>query len=92
MCPLSDKIAAVVPKYISVRNAEALTGQGYRWCRDTAHELGVTVVAFGRKRFIPAAEFFAALEKAGAAGKTEPEVEQDPTAEVFKAMGWQVPK
>jgi hypothetical protein len=78
--------ALVTPKYISVRNAEALTGQGYRWCRDMAHALGVQVLHVGRKRFIPAAEFFAALEKASET-PAPGVLSADPTAAILASLG-----
>jgi hypothetical protein len=97
-CDLSDEniatvspkyisAAAVNPKYISEQNAKALVGQGYRWCRDKAHELGVKVIAVGRKRFIPAAEFFAALERASQLPAPEVESPEDATASVLASLG-----
>ncbi len=64
-------------------------GQGYRWCRDTAHALGVPVINIGRKRLIPAAAFFAALEKASETAAPGV-VSADPTASVLAALGLEV--
>lgn len=82
-------VASATPKYISVRNAEAIVGQGYRWVRDTARALGVRVIPVGKKRLIPADEFFAAVERQQQVATTDP---VDPTDAVLAQLGLQVRK
>lgn len=72
---------------ISDRNSVDVTGQGFRWVKRTAPMIGVRVIKRGRKRFVPAAEFMAALEAHDdQPASVEP---QDPTAVVFAALGWE---
>lgn len=79
------KSSTVFPKYISVRNAEAVTGQGYRWCRDTATSLGVPIIRQGRKLLIVADAFFEALERGDRAEQQAPQ--QDPAEQVRALLG-----
>lgn len=82
--------ARVEALYISTKNAEAVVGQSWRWCRDQAKRLGVNIRGGkgGRKPFILAAEFSAALERA----EPEKTTPLDPTAAAFAALGWELPK
>lgn len=48
-------------RYISSRNAEAVVGQSWRWCRDHAKAWGVEILRVDGKSFIEAARFCAAL-------------------------------
>lgn len=64
-----------LPLLIGPKNAEAVTGFSWRWCRDAARRLAVPFVCHGRKRAIRADLFLAALEseRDSAAGATEHE-------------------
>jgi hypothetical protein len=58
------KVARVVsyPLIIGPKNAEAVTGFPWRWCRDTARRLCVPFIGHGRKQGVRADLFLAALE------------------------------
>jgi hypothetical protein len=79
-------VAALV---IGPRNAEAAVGFPWRWCRDTALELGVPFVGHGRKRGIMAADFIAALRRESATPR-DPQAPEatlpDPAAEVRRLL------
>lgn len=86
------ELPLVAPLLLGPANALAVVGAPWRWVRDTARELGVPTIGAGKKRFVPAAAFVAALE---AAGKTqcvddaaEPET-LDPAEAVRRALGRQ---
>lgn len=77
------------PLLIGPGNALAAVGAPWRWVRDTARELGVRFVGAGKKRFVPAAEFLAALERGG---RTVEDLEtlavaSDPAEAVRRALG-----
>ena len=73
------------PVLLGPRNCEAFVGANWRWCRDTAHRLGVRFVGAGRKRFIPALEFFAAHEREE--GASPRDASADPAGSVRAALG-----
>jgi hypothetical protein len=50
------------PLFIGPRNAEAVTGQAWRWCRDHARAWGVPILRVDAKPLIRTDEFAAALE------------------------------
>lgn len=77
--------ATATPLLIGPANAAAVVGAPWRWVRDTARALGVRFVGHGRKAFVPAAEFFAALERTGADQVDAPEL--DPAEAVRTALG-----
>ena len=58
---------AVAAIYIGQRNAEALTGQSFRYWRDHAEQLGLEILRVNGKSFIRAAQLAAAIERAAAA-------------------------
>ena len=60
---LGSHIDASRAEYIGPRNAEAVTGQPWRWCRDHARLWGVPILRADAKPLIPAGEFFRALER-----------------------------
>lgn len=61
--PPAVKPRFVAPLFIGTENAEAVIGRDWRWCRDTATELGVPFVRIRRKLLIPADRFVEALSK-----------------------------
>jgi hypothetical protein len=56
-------IERVSPLFISTGNAEAATGQSWRWCKNMAALLNVPVLGAGKKQLIDAAKFRDALER-----------------------------
>jgi hypothetical protein len=50
------------PAFIGPRNAEAVTGQSWRWCRDHARAWGVVVLRVDAKPLVRLDEFVVALE------------------------------
>jgi hypothetical protein len=75
---------------LSVRNCEAVIGQGWRWAKEHAIEWGVPIITIDRKRFIDADQFLAAMAKASET-PAPGEPSADPTATVFAALGWVKP-
>jgi hypothetical protein len=53
-------------RFLGPKNAEAVVGHSWRWCRDHARTWGVQLLTVDRKTVIPAEAFFAALEAHGA--------------------------
>lgn len=49
-------------RFIGPRNAEAVVGQSWRWCRDHARAWGVPVLRVDAKPLIPVDQFLAALQ------------------------------
>ncbi len=80
----------ILPMLLGPANAAAATGASWRWVRDTAALLGVRFVGAGRKRFVPAAEFLAALAR-DAEPSNDPAVgtPEDPAVVVRRALGLQ---
>jgi len=54
-----------LPLLVGPRNAEAVTGFPWRWCRDRAVALRVPFLGAGQKRALRADLFIAALERSG---------------------------
>jgi hypothetical protein len=52
----------VAARFLGPKNAEAVVGHPWRWCRDHARAWGVPVLTVDRKTCIPTEPFFAALE------------------------------
>lgn len=69
---------------IGPANALHVVGAPWRWCRNTARELGVQLVGTRRRQLIPAGEFLAALRARPEADKPEP---IDPAEQVRRALG-----
>ena len=86
-----------VPLLIGPKNAEAVVGVPWRWCRDWARNLGIRLVGTGKKQLIPAAEFIAALGREGfppvandaAVGRAEPIPPTDPQLAILRRLGMQ---
>ena len=57
---MSEQPTAVL---VSTRNAEAVTGQSWRWCREFALNNGVPVRKAGKKPFVVAEELLEAIKK-----------------------------
>lgn len=74
----------VAPLLIGPANAEAAMGAPWRWVRRRAAELGVPVIGSGRKTFVRAADFIAALERGSAPDTNAP---ADPAEQVRAALG-----
>ena len=78
----------VSPLCIGPGNALAAVGAPWRWCRDTAHDLGVPLVGTKRRQLIPAGDFLAALKAAKVeAGAPLDIVYADPAAEIRRRLG-----
>jgi hypothetical protein len=60
---MGEHMSQITPLLIGPANAVAATGANWRWVRSTAAELGVPIVGHGRKQFVNAAAFMAALER-----------------------------
>lgn len=75
----------MIPRYISNHNAIEQIGQKIDWCVEAAKRLGVRVKREGRKRLIPAAEFFAAIEREQEAESKG--VPLDYEAELLRSLG-----
>lgn len=59
--------AQAAPLTLSARNCEALVGMSWKWCTTFARAHGVRILRVSeRKQLLPAAEFFAAIEKEAA--------------------------
>jgi hypothetical protein len=84
-----------VPLLIGPKNAEAVVGVPWRWCRDWARSLGIRLVGSGKKKLIPAAAFVAALEQHrfpsvandGTVGRAEPVPPLDAEAAILDRLG-----
>lgn len=55
---MADRVA----RFLGPKNAEAVVGHSWRWCRDHARAWGVRLLTVDRKTVIPAEAFYAALE------------------------------
>lgn len=75
----------MAPIYIGPANAEHVIGQPWRWTRDTARRLGVSILKVGGKPLIRAAELAAALEREAALGAPSPAL--DARAELARRLG-----
>lgn len=75
----------MIPRYLSNHNCVEQTGQKMPWLLAAAGRLGVKVHKDGRKRLIPAGEFFAALEREEQAEARG--VPLDYEAELLKRLG-----
>jgi len=81
----------VAPLFISTGNAEACTGQSWRWCRDMARALGVPLLGAGKKQLVDAAKFRAALEGLVDGGIAEPgNTVTDPAEQIRQRLGLRV--
>ena len=76
------RTSPVVPIAIGPGNALAVTGWPWRHVRDYATALGVRFIGAGRKRAIPAAAFFEAIERTS--GKTPA---ADPVTAILRQLG-----
>jgi hypothetical protein len=76
----------VRPLLLGPKNCLAAIGADWRWCRDQARALGVPLVGSGRKQFVRADLFLAALE-AASNDTAEPEDETDAAAEIRRLVG-----
>ncbi|MBI3204508.1 MAG: hypothetical protein HYZ29_23435 [Myxococcales bacterium] len=87
---MKDPKSPVAPMLLGPANAESAVGAPWRWVRDAASELGVRFVGHGRKRFVVASEFMAALARV-ASTSVEPAAvaagPADPAAAVRQALG-----
>ena len=72
------------PVLIGAANAESATGMSWRHLRDHAQELGVPIVAIGRRRAVRTADLLAALAARDPVQPTEPE---DPTEAMRRRIG-----
>lgn len=75
----------VRPVLLGPKNCEAAVGAPWRWVRDQAAVLGVPLVGSGRKQFVRADLFLAALEAANET--TEPPAELDAAEQVRRLIG-----
>lgn len=76
----------MAPVLLGPANALAATGASWRWVRDAAAELRVPLLKHGKKQFVDAAAFVAALRKAQAAGDApRPEGQEDEPMSVEEA-------
>lgn len=83
---MTDSKQKVNPILIGPANAIAATGLPWRWCRDTASELGVPFVGARRKRAIRADAFVAALEGSSRNGGTANGASAVDPAEKIRAL------
>jgi hypothetical protein len=74
------------PITIGPRNAEAATGVSWRWIRDHAPELGITIIQVDGKRVVLASELLAALERRARPETDEPQVDNDELAEMRRRI------
>ena len=70
----------MLPIAISSKNAESAVGVPWRWLRDHAAELGVTIIKIGGKSMIKADDLLAALERRACPTTDEPQVDGDELA------------
>jgi hypothetical protein len=59
---MSKRAPEPVARFLGPKNAEAVVGHPWRWCRDHARAWGIQLLTVDRKTVIPAEPFFAALE------------------------------
>lgn len=72
---------------VSTRNAEAVTGQSWRWCREFALNHGVAVHSAGRKPFVLADELVVAIKRVALADVDENEASLLAEENVLKQLG-----
>lgn len=86
---LAAAAAPVAPLYIAPGNCEQLIGHKPRWVKETAVKLGVPILRppDSRKWLINAAQFMAAIERAGLVREPEvPHVPEPGSAEELEQM------
>jgi hypothetical protein len=76
--------APVVPLTIGPKNAELVTGQPWRWVRDTARRLGVPVRRTGGKPWIEPAQWLEAVRADAAPVDAAPEVDERDELEAMR--------
>lgn len=82
----------VRPLLLGPKNCLAAIGADWRWCRDQARALGVPLVGVGRKQFVRADLFLAALEAANDQEEAKQpgkdcQVDFDAAAEIRRLVG-----
>src|SRR5688572_22108338 len=97
MLSMSQKFRGVspAPLLIGPKNAEAVVGVPWRWCRDWARKLGIAFVGTGKKQLIPAGAFIAAIERDGfptvandaTVSRAEPIPLREPERSILLAIG-----
>ena len=80
--------APVAPLTIGPKNAALVTGQSWRWVRDTAKRLGVPVHRTGGKPWLEPAQWLEAVRADAAPVEKEPDVvERDELAALRARFG-----
>lgn len=90
LAPSTPRRAQAAARLISCGNAQAVTGQSWRWCKAFALANNIPVRRVGRKSFIDAELLIAALlrEAPGPAAENEPSNDNvDPAEKVRLALG-----
>lgn len=72
----------VRPLLVGPANCVAALGVSWRWLRDHAPALGLTIIGVDGKRFLDAEEAKAAIARAGRAELPSPSLEAEPTDEL----------
>lgn len=74
-------VVAVAPLAITPRNSELLLGVPWRWLKDHAQSLGLTIYRVDTKPFIDGPEAMRAVRKHGAVVAPEPAGDEPSTAD-----------